>query len=167
MIQKKRINTFETNSSSIHCLTVDFNVEVEKNLKELKIDIYPFKDEEICQPEIFSTLIEKLRYLWTIICSIEDFGGYDEQVDELKSMLRSIFPQVNFYYIEKVAYLEDFEDIFECNLIYNEDFIQKWLSSGCGYYLSRDYSWEDYEYSAFIDKVRSYINNDYTIWSEG
>ena len=164
MKQLIRCNTFETNSSSVHCLTVLKEVQPARDLHKLCTNIYPYNKDEICQPEHFATLIGKLRYLWTLICGADEWSSYREQVDEMKSMLKSIFPLVNFCDIEEVAYLEDFDACVDYDLFYDETFIKKWLTDGDAYYLDRDdpvtYGVRDRVYQYEIDTA----NRDTICW---
>ena len=164
MKQVKRNITFEINSSSVHCLTVLKDVEPARDLHKLCTNIYPYNEDEICQPEHFATLIGKLRYLWTLICCAEEWSSYREQVDEMKSMLKSIFPLVVFCDIEKVAYLEDFDACFDYELFYNEEFIRKWLTDGDGYYIDRDDPNTDYLRDMIYQYECDNINRDTICW---
>ena len=92
MITTTRQNTFETNSSSIHCLTVAKSAEIDHKLFTLTCKIYPYNEDEICAPEEFCTFTGKLRYLWTLRCKGQEYYVESEKIDEFTSMLKSIVP---------------------------------------------------------------------------
>lgn len=155
MKQSIRCKTFETNSSSIHCLTVEKTAEIDPRFFTLTCKIYPYNEDEICAPEEFCTITGKLRYLWTLRCKGQEHYVESEKIDEFTSMLRSIFPHVEFCEIENPAYMEDFEYGFDYELMFNETFIKKWLSAGVGYFTERD-SYGDYQVECYINKIRNY-----------
>ena len=67
MQQIIRSNVFETNSSSIHCLTIDKYNELEPDFSDLIYDITPFRNKDLKYfGNKFTTVEDKLRYLWTI-----------------------------------------------------------------------------------------------------
>ena len=156
MKQTIRLETFETNSSSIHCLTVLKDTKIDDEVFNVKCKILPYTDDEINDPKEFKTINEKLRYLWTLRCKGQDFGVDDEKIDEFTSMLKSIFPNVDFCEIENPAYMEDFEYGFDEIEMYDEIFIKKWFSDGIGYFTSRDYRYGDRQMEYYIDKIRQY-----------
>lgn len=162
-----RKNTFETNSSSIHSLTINQNSQV-KDFSDVDFKIEPFTYGDLQDfGNVFIELKDKLRYLWTIRCYEQD-NGDDNFVDEFTSMLKAIFPKVVFIDINNVAYMEDYEDIINDPKILDETFIRKLLNDGKIVFTSRDYFYDDYESELFIDSVReSYQNHDLTIYSEG
>ena len=160
MKQIVRFKTFETNSSSIHCLTYSLiNLkELNDELFDLKCDILPYTDKEIEYTMEFKTIEEKLRYLWTLRCKGNLFGVDDESIDNFTSMLRSIFSNVNFIDIDDPGYFEDFEWGFDEDLLYNEDFIKNVIQNGNIIFTTRDY-YNDWKLESLIDNIRSYKND--------
>ena len=150
-----RYNTFETNSSSIHCLTVLKDIKIDDEVFNVKCKILPYTNDEINDPKEFKTINEKLRYLWTLRCKGQEHYVESEKIDEFTSMLKSIVPNVEFCEIEDPAYMEDFESGFDYDLMFNETFIKKWLSAGVGYFTERD-SYGDYQVECCINKIRNY-----------
>ena len=184
MQQIIRSNVFETNSSSIHCLTIDKYNELEPDFSDLIYDITPFRNKDLKYfGNEFTTVEDKLRYLWTIRMLYDESAPkpdyeYDkdlnynpweerEWVDEFTSMLKSIFPNVNFIETE-VDYLEDYEYLREDPKMLNEHFIRHLINEGKIVFTERDY-WGDWEREIFIENLRidRYKNKDNTIWSEG
>lgn len=184
MRQIVREKVFETNSSSIHCLTIDNFNDLEPDFSDVIYDITPFKSSELKDfGNEFTKTEDKLRYLWTIRMLYDESApkpDYDwnkdlnynpweerEWVDEFTSMLKSIFPNVNFIETE-VDYLEDYEYLREDPKMLNEHFIRHLINEGKIVFTERDY-WGDWEREIFIENLRidRYKNKDNTIWSEG
>ena len=184
MRQIVREKVFETNSSSIHCLTIDNFNDLEPDFSDVIYDITPFKSSELKDfGNEFTTTEDKLRYLWTIRMLYDESApkpDYDwnkdlnynpweerEWVDEFTSILKSIFPNVNFIETE-VDYLEDYEYLREDPKMLNEHFIRHLINEGKIVFTERDY-WGDWEREIFIENLRidRYKNKDNTIWSEG
>lgn len=184
MRQIVREKVFETNSSSIHCLTIDNFNDLEPDFSDVIYDITPFKSSELEDfGNEFTTTEDKLRYLWTIRMLYDESApkpDYDwnkdlnynpweerEWVDEFTSMLKSIFPNVNFIETE-VDYLEDYEYLREDPKMLNEHFIRHLINEGKIVFTERDY-WGDWEREIFIENLRidRYKNKDNTVWSEG
>ena len=184
MKQTIRERIFETNSSSIHCLTINKYNELEPDFSDLIYDITPFRYNELKDfGNEFTTVKDKLRYLWTIRMLHDESApkpDYDwnkdlnynpweerEWVDEFTSMLKSIFPNVNFIEAE-IDYLEDYEYLREDPKMLNEHFIRHLVNEGKIVFTERDY-WGDWERELFIENLRidKYKNKDNTIWSEG
>lgn len=173
MKQTVRESTFETNSSSIHCLTIKKDASIDNSIFNLEEDILPYSNLDSFPTE-FITIKDKLRYLWTIRCLYDQQGSYGhdaweerEFVDEFTSMLRMMFSKCSF--LEgNVGYLEDYEYLIDNPLLLNEDFIKKVLSNGRIIFTTRDYGY-DYKLEYLIDTLRDIKhNNEYiTVWSEG
>ena len=173
MKQTVRESTFETNSSSIPCLTITKDANIDNSISNLEEDILPYSHLDNFSTE-FITVKDKLRYLWTIRCLYDQRGSYAyteweerEFVDEFTSMLRMMFPKCNF--LEgNVSYLEDYEYLIENPLMLDEDFIKKVLSNGRIVFTTRDYGC-DYTLEHLISSLRDIEHNsEYTtIWSEG
>lgn len=184
MKQTIRERIFETNSSSIHCLTINKYSELEPDFSDLIYDITPFRYNELKDfGNEFMTVKDKLRYLWTIRMLYDESApkpDYDwdkdlnynpweerEWVDEFTSMLKSIFPNVNFIETD-VDYLEDYEYLREDPKMLNEHFIKHLVNEGKIVFMERDY-WGDWKREIFIENLRidRYKNKDNTVWSEG
>ena len=183
MQQIIRSNIFETNSSSIHCLTIDKYNELEPDFSDVIYDITPFRHDELKYfGNTFTTVEDKLRYLWTIRMLYDESAPkldyeYDkdlnynpweerEWVDEFTSMLKSIFPNVNFIETE-VDYLEDYEYLREDPKMLDEHFIRHLVNEGIIVFTERNYnSWEE-EYFIEDLRIKKYQNQNNTIWSEG
>ena len=184
MKQIIREKVFETNSSSIHCLTINKYNELEPDFSNVIYDITPFRYNELNGLENeFTTVKDKLRYLWTIRMLYDESApkpDYDwdkdlnynpweerEWVDEFTSMLKSMFPNVNFIETE-VDYLEDYEYLREDPKMLNEHFIRHLINEGKIVFTQRDY-YNNYEREIFIENLRlnKYNNKDNTVWSEG
>ena len=172
MKQTIRKNTFETNSSSIHCLVVYKDIEL-KDYSNLELAIAPYKDSEIQDTMKFVTVTDKLRYLWTLVIRAEEYGDASSGDAEcLKSALRAVFPKVNFMYVDyEPAYLEDYYYIFNNDILYTDEFLNKLVSSGSIDFTTRDGNYDDYEYATYIDGLRLFkygkVDNVDVIWSEG
>lgn len=182
MRQVIREKVFETNSSSIHALTVEKYSEFNIDFSDLYMEIKPFRDRELKYfGNEFTSIEDKLRYLWTIRCLYDnsaikhDDTSYDsnldydpweerEWVDEFTSMLRSIFPNVNFIETD-VDYLEDYEYLKDNPLMLDEKFIKNLIANGRIAFTIRDYS--DWQEEAFIDDLRKDKQKYITAWSEG
>ena len=170
MKQTIRQNTFETNSSSIHCLVVGKDVQP-KDFSDLNLTITPYKRSEVGEWMQFKTIEEKLRYLWTIRCKADEYSGYEDSVDELTSMLKTVFSNCNFLDMDyEVEYLEDFEYLFDNILLYDENFIRRLVSEGSIDFTTRDGDYSNWKYESYIRNLRSYrdgkIDNIDLIWSE-
>lgn len=171
MKQVIRQNTFETNSSSIHCLVVSKDVQP-RDFSDLKLTITPYKRGEVGEWMQFKTIEEKLRYLWTIRCKADEYSGYEDSVDELTSMLKAVFSNCNFLDMDyEVEYLEDFEYLFDNILLYDENFIRRLVSEGSIDFTTRDGDYSNWKYESYIRNLRSYrdgkIDNIDLVWSEG
>lgn len=95
---KLRRGVFETNSSSVHSLTVQRELNIgEDTLKNVKEIIYPFSDEELDvlkyddELYIFTSIRDKLRYIWTLAIQAHN----ERRVYEI---LKEIFPNVDYIY---------------------------------------------------------------------
>lgn len=72
---KLRQGIFETNSSSVHSLSVKKTDKIDENIFNISLTIEPFykKDFEIYQDLfIFTTLKDKLKYIWTLLIRSRD-----------------------------------------------------------------------------------------------
>lgn len=183
MNQTIRSSIFETNSSSIHCLTIEKYNELEPDFSDLIYDIKPFRNKDLKYFGNKFTIVEdKLRYLWTIRMLYDESAPkpdyeYDkdlnynpweerEWVDEFTSMLKSIFPNVNFIETD-IDYLEDYEYLREDPKMLDEYFIKHLVNEGTIVFTERDYnSWEE-EYFIEDLRIKKYQNQNNTIWSEG
>lgn len=182
MRQIVREKVFETNSSSIHALTIEKYSDSNIDFSDLHMEIKPFRDRELKYfGNEFTSIQDKLRYLWTIRC-LYDYGAikhdeinYDsnldynpweerEWVDEFTSMLKSIFPNVNFIETD-IDYLEDYEYLKDNILMLDEKFIKNLVANGRITFTIRDYS--DWKEEAFIDSLRNDRQKYITVWSEG
>lgn len=171
MKQTIRKNTFETNSSSIHCLVVSKNAPL-VDFSNLKLFITPYKEEEVNDTMTFNTIEDKLRYLWTIVCLNYSYHDNEEEADELTSALRAVFPKVNFLDMDYTpGYLEDYDYVFKNNLIYTDEFLNKLVSSGSIDFTTRDYQEDNWEFEAYINTLRKYqmgkVKDVDVVWGEG
>ena len=174
MRQTFRKNTFETNSSSIHCLTVrkedDYDADDPFFMQEL--DIYPYnQDEGDALESIISEPIDKLRYLWTIRCRGYIGGVRDNYISQFTGLLKSIFPNVRFHESDDPAYLEDYEYIFDDDKLYSEKFIKKLFSDPQAsiIFTTRDFGYYDWKSQTWLEGLREREHNTKldVIWSEG
>lgn len=142
---KVRQGVFETNSSSVHTLTVQKELNIDEDiLKSTKEIIYPFTEEELESLKygdelyIFSSIRDKLRYIWTLaIQDREEKKGY--------KLLKEIFPNVEFIYKPYEYIFEDGEWLFwsfeEDKAEYKKwtiDEWKKWFVAGDVVVFSRD-----------------------------
>lgn len=109
---KIRKNVFETNSSSVHTLTVQKELNIDEDiLKSTKEIIYPFTEEELESLKygdelyIFTSIRDKLRYIWTL--AIQSHGER-----KAYKMLKEIFPNVEYIYRPYNYIFEDGEWLF-------------------------------------------------------
>lgn len=124
-MQKIRACVFETNSSSTHSVSVrlDRNPEIEKSIAELKL--YVLTDGFLhvsCEefgwgPEWFNDPLNKLSYLITLICEVNNIDGWYSEAndDDLRAQLEDVedFQRLNNYIKELIP---------ECNGIYVDYF---------------------------------------------
>ena len=120
---KVRQGVFETNSSSVHTLTVKKELNVDDDIfKSTKEIIYPFTEEEAEslkyneQLYIFSSIKAKLRYIWTL--AIQSHGER-----KAYKMLKEIFPNVEYIYRPYNYIFEDGEWLFDED---ESDISDKW-----------------------------------------
>lgn len=139
---KIRKNVFETNSSSVHTLTVKKDLNADEDILKLtKEIIYPFAEEELKELQygddlyIFTSIRDKLRYIWT--CAIQA-----NELDKGYKLLKEIFPNVDFIYKPYEYIFEDCEWLFNS---YSEEFTQwsldqwkKWFVAGDVIIYNRD-----------------------------
>jgi len=117
---KKRINTFETNSSSTHALSV--GTELHENYvpygKNLKIRWIDTDDERV-----LSTLTDKVSYLVSHIASWYKYNAidYDDLIEQIKddTSFRMIEEYVKHRYNKEIVFPKeydgDIEDIVNIN----------------------------------------------------
>lgn len=139
---KIRKNVFETNSSSVHTLTVKKDLNADEDiLKSTKEIIYPFTEGELKELQcgddlyIFTSIRNKLRYIWT--CAIQA-----NELDKGYKLLKEIFPHVDFIYKPYGYIFEDCEWLFnsyseECTK-WSLDQWKKWFAAGEVVIYSRD-----------------------------
>ena len=139
---KIRKSVFETNSSSVHTLTVKKTLNVDEDiLKSTKEIIYPFYGEDLKALKyrddlyIFTPIRDKLRYVWT--CAIQA-----NELDKGYKLLKEIFPNVDFIYKPYEYIFEDCEWLFDS---YSEECTQwsldqwkKWFIAGEAIIYDRD-----------------------------
>lgn len=116
-------SVFETNSSSVHTLTVKKNLNVDEDiLKSIREIIYPFTEEELKVFKyrdnlyVFTSIRDKLRYIWS--CAI--------QANELEAgykLLKEICPNVEYIYRPYNYIFEDGEWLFDED---ESDISDKW-----------------------------------------
>lgn len=131
---KVRYGVFETNSSSVHTLTVRKELNLDEDILKLtKEIIYPFAEGELKELQygddlyIFTSIRNKLRYIWT--CAIQA-----NELDKGYKLLKEIFPNVDFIYKPYEYIFEDCEWLFYS---YSEEYTQwsldqwkKWFVAG-------------------------------------
>ena len=117
---KKRINTFETNSSSTHALSI--GTELHENYvpygKNLKIRWMDTDDERV-----LSTLTDKVSYLVSHIASWYKYNAvdYEDLIDQIKDDMnfKMIDVYVKYKYKKEIVFPEkyegDLEDIVNIN----------------------------------------------------
>ena len=142
MQQIFRNSIFETNSSSIHCLTLPDNKvgwEVADTLRKLLDgDILPYYDRaEIDNYNEFDTPQKRLRYLWTIASYYREHGWDREKEQEFINILRTSFPNIHFKDADSI-YLEDYEWGIDDYILFDATFIIYFVLYGKGYFLTRD-----------------------------
>lgn len=102
---KIRQGTFETNSSSVHSLSVKKTDKIDEHLFNISLIIEPFynKDFDIHQDLfIFKTLKDKLKYIWTLLIQSRD--------ETREKDLFKLFPNVTFIKPENLFDIYYFED---------------------------------------------------------
>ena len=170
MKQLIRQNTFETNSSSIHCLVIEKDSKINENI-DIEGVILPFYHKDAVNKyveNIYVKPIDKARYLWTICCLLENYGEAEEFVEEFKSILRSIFPKCTFEYVEEPEYLEDFEGLMDNPKLLDYDFILNLVKKGKIIFTSRDGCYDDPKYDLLMSDLRHMEHTEKDIiWSEG
>ena len=150
-----RKNTFETNSSSTHCLcfTKEHTETADVSILNSAMIIEPFTEDEVDYEMTFTTLRDKLRYFLTVY-EQADFAGRN-----FMKMLQRLCPNVVFKHTfsNNNYLLEDAEWFFgygECESdVFTEELLKEFLLYGTIYFGSRD----DEEYS---DKVEQIKHND-------
>lgn len=174
MKQTFRKNTFETNSSSIHCLSVmkDCHIEANDAVFKQAYEIYPYENGSLSETERFVDPESKLRYLWTLRCKGLAWGYVDdEQIDKFTSLLKAIFPNAHFYDIDDPEYMEDFEYVFEEEKLYDEQFIRDLFldDTSTVVFTTRDMGWTDWKGQDFVESLRKLETNPMyeVLWSEG
>lgn len=131
---KIRRNVFETNSSSVHTLTVQKALNIDGDiLKNVKEIIYPFAEEELSVLEysdelyIFTSIRDKLRYIWTL--AIQSHGER-----KAYKMLKEIFPNVEYIYRSYNYIFEDGEWLFDDSESFSDEWTieqwKKWFVAG-------------------------------------
>ena len=101
MKEKIRSGTFETNSSSVHTISIDSSgresCKIRKNKEgKLLVDFGSFDKHE----EIFSTQTEKLSYLMTCCAYLTDGSVY---CDERSEIIDNVYETEAFEYIEEAV----------------------------------------------------------------
>ena len=139
---KIRKGVFETNSSSVHTLTVRKELNPDEDILKLtKEIIYPFAEKELKELQysddlyVFTSIRDKLRYIWT--CAIQA-----NELDKGYKLLKEIFPHVDFIYKPCEYIFEDCECLFDS---YSEDYTKwsldqwkKWFVAGDVIVYNRD-----------------------------
>lgn len=139
-------------------LIVDKDTGVKDYLFRYKADIAHFTANDIIGYKI-ETFVDKLKFLWTIRCVADNIDVEEEKVDEFTSMLKSLFPNVNFVELTTVADITGVKELFNNDLLYNELFIKSLLSFGQIYYISPTYS--------CYDRCNDYITNNLKLVIKG
>ena len=139
---KIRRGCFETNSSSVHTLTVQKELNIDEDiLKSTKELIYPFTEEELESLKygdelyIFTSIRDKLRYIWTL--AIQSHGER-----KAYKMLKEIFPKVEYIYRPYNYIFEDGEWLFDDDESFSDEWTieqwKKWFVAGDVVVFSRD-----------------------------
>ena len=117
-----RKNIFETNSSSTHCLVIEKDKLNTTYNEELFNKSYDIKDLLLNSPaprpldhmdgEQFQTIEEKLAYCCKLICmqNIDLRVEEDTVVADFLELLREIFPNTDFSYLETAPFKYFYED---------------------------------------------------------
>lgn len=140
---KIRQGTFETNSSSVHSLSVKKTDKIDVNIFNISLTIEPFykRDFEVYQDLfIFTTLEDKLKYIWTLLIRSRDEVRAKE--------LFKLFHNVTFIKPENpldTYYFEDSDGLFDTDSFGVPEVDKRtleqwkrWLCSGIVIIYSRD-----------------------------
>lgn len=152
-VVKIRKGVFETNSSSVHSLTVSkkasYTPEEAKSF-EVSLLVRPFSPEDFEKYQvreslwILDTVEDRLRYLWTV----GQWSGVSGK-ERASKLIHSIFPNVSLQNItnfDDVAYIEDceflfddddFEEVVPCDQ-WDKETWRKWFLKGYLIVYSRD-----------------------------
>jgi hypothetical protein len=120
MKQIQRENTFETNSSSVHCLTlykIDFNEEEYKEIAKMvyyNVELIDNFDYQINTTDVY----EKLSYLYSVSVFLKIWPLYDEL---MKLFPRCVFERPSYWDNDEEVYIEDrrissFKECANCDL---------------------------------------------------
>lgn len=156
---KIRNSIFETNSSSVHTLSVTKDAEINETELNKHMKIQPYSEKEwddmyystdrnatyaLVQ---LDTLEDKLRYICTIFAMYNHWKDHDK-VNKLLGWFKNICPNVEFLLKQnyKIAYIEDSEILFADGGEYfateftkwSIDQWKRWLCSGSLLIFDRD-----------------------------
>lgn len=171
MIQIRK-NTFETNSSSTHCLVINNEADFGEDAFNAKYDVFAGKSEpiyvngkEIPDGECFISVQDKLSYLARLICmqlrSEEDDWDSELPANKLLALLKELFPNTDFsavnheryeyYYEDGDWVLEEsaFDDKLEFEPFLDINVLKDLFLRGIIYFGSRDTK----GYADFVDAV--------------
>lgn len=150
---KIRKNMFETNSSSVHSLTVSKKAAYtpdEAKSFEMSLLVRPFSPEDFEKYQvrdslwILDTVEDRLRYLWTVGQRSGASGK-----EKASKLIHSIFPNVSLQDVTNfgdVAYIEDceflffdsaFEEVILCDH-WDKETWKRWFLKGYLIIYSRD-----------------------------
>lgn len=156
---KIRNSIFETNSSSVHTLSVAKDAEINETELNKHMEIQPYSEKEwddmyystdrdaIYALVQLNTLEDKLRYICTIFARYNHWRD-DDKVNELLGWFKNICPNVEFLLKPdyEIAYIEDSEILFADGGEYfpteftkwSIDQWKRWLCSGSLLIFDRD-----------------------------
>ena len=147
-----RKNTFETNSSSTHCLCFNKNSDsssVDESILEESMIISPFTYQEVDAYMTLTTLKDKLRYLLTVYVQCDYFGKpFMQMVQELcpNVIFQQTFTPHN-YVFEDADYFFQYDEPESDS--FKKDTLKQFLLTGTVYFGSRD----DCEFMSEISSI--------------
>ena len=181
-----RNNTFETNSSSIHSLSIDrdfFGKLIDENLFTKKYIIKPFTRDEVDSEGKYESIEDKLRYF--ITCYMQASHYTEEDKDYLEQYVKEhpffaklfeIFPNLHIqwelcvydYIYEDCEYLFDSYDSEYGEIIELADtqILKHFMQYGVINFADRDRNWDD----PLLTQLREYEHNKtkyFTVHVEG
>ena len=170
-----RKNTFETNSSSTHCLAFDNKVKYdEKYLKNIKGVITPYQDGDDIQYNqinIYEKLEDKIKWLLSSLRQATyENDDIQDYITRIKNNLKDLCPDLeidmlpnldSYYEWEDIEYgWSDWDGEPDLYLLLDKNNLKKFLLESTVIWGDRDYS--EYTWGYYIDDT---IKNNYNeIW---
>lgn len=162
MKRQKRVNVFETNSSSVHTITI-----AKRTNYEVSSSLHFEGGEYGWDVDKLNTPIEKASYLFTAIASMND---RDKLVEHVREVLAKHECQATFEewgscwagndYIDHDRRLVDFVVM----LMNDDDLLLKYLFGNACVYMYNDNM--DYEDMRYAEEIDGYSEDDYFIYKK-